>query len=123
MTSTPKRKRIWLGLSGLYLLLLFVASLFYLLDNDLSTDDKVLTSVGVAGIPAVAFAAAAAPLWRASRNRALLRGASLFAAIAASFQLMLTFGFALPLSLPLLGLAAANEHRASRLRRFARATD
>lgn len=112
-----RRKRIWLGLGGLYLLLLVAAALFYLLDRDLGTEDKVLTTAGVAAVPALAFVAAAVPLLRESKNGVALSGGAALAVIAANFQLMLTFGGALPLSLVLLGVAAADINRAARLRR------
>jgi hypothetical protein len=115
-----RRQRIWIGLSGLYLLLLVAAALFYLLDPDLSTEDKVLTTVGVAAVPAVAFVAAAVPLLRESQSRFALSGGAALAVIAVNFQLMVTFGIALPLSLVLLGVAAADINRAARLRRTAR---
>jgi hypothetical protein len=119
MASTPGRNRIWIALSGLYLLLLVGVALFYLLDPELSAEDKLLTTVGVAAVPAVAFVAAAAPLLRKSRNRLALRGGAAFAWIAAFFQLMLTFGIALPLSLVLLGVAVGDLRRARRLSRIA----
>jgi hypothetical protein len=89
-------------------------ALFYLLDPELSAEDKVVTTVGVAAVPAVAFVAAAAPLLRESRNRLTLRGGAAFAWIAAFFQLMLTSG-----------VASSPEPRATgrRRRRFEARTD
>ena len=102
-------------LSGLYLLLLVAAALFYVLDRSLGTDDKVLLAVGVAGLPAVAFVAVAVPLLRDSRNRVILACGAVLAVAAALVQLMLTFGFAFPLSLVLLGVAVAAANRAGRV--------
>jgi hypothetical protein len=120
MPSTPRRKQVWIVLSAVYLLLLVGAALFCVLDPEPNTDDKVVCVIGVAVIPAVAFVAAVAPLWRASANRAVLNAAAVFASIAAAFQLMLTFGVAFPLSLVLLALAAIDTHRAARLKRLVR---
>jgi hypothetical protein len=115
-----RRKQVWLVLSVVYLLILVATALWYLLDPELSTDDKVLTSVGVAAIPATAFVAATVPLWRNSRNRAALVAAELFALFAAWFQLMLTFGFALPLSAVLIAVAYLDSKRIPRRRRDSR---
>jgi hypothetical protein len=112
---TPRRRRIWLALSGLYLLLLAATVPFYLLDSEMSADDKVLGTVGVAGIPAVAFVVATAPLLRGSTNRGVLLAGAVLAAIAAFFQLMLTFGFSFPLSIVLLVLAGVDANRGLRL--------
>ena len=109
-----RKKRIWLGLGGLYLSLLLAVGLFYLLDQDLSTEDKILLTVGVSGLPAVAFVAAAAPLVRGSRDRVALIGGAALAVTAALFQLMVTFGFALPLSVVLIGVAVADANRAAK---------
>lgn len=109
---TPRPHRIWIVLSALYLLLLVGAALFYLLDAELNGEDKLLTTIGVSAVPAVAFVAAAAPLLRRSRNRLALRVGAAFAWLAASFQLMLTFGVALPLSLVLMGVAVVDLKRA-----------
>ena len=114
-----RRKRIWTALAVLYLLLFVPVALFYLLDPHLSSEDKILATAGVAAIPAAAFVAAAAPLLLDSENRAALLGGAAVAGIAAYFQLMLTFGFALPLSLVLIGVAVADLRRATRLPRNA----
>jgi hypothetical protein len=102
-------------MSVLYLLLLVAVALLYLLDSDLATEDKVLAMVGVAGLPAAAFVAAAMPLLRSSQNRVALVAGATLAVIAAFFQLMLTFGFAFPLSIVLLGVAVVDANRAARL--------
>jgi hypothetical protein len=102
-----------------YLLLLVPVALFYLLDPHLSKEDKILATAGVAVIPAAAFVAAAAPLLLDSENRAGLLGGAVVAGVAAYFQLMLTFGFALPLSLVLIGVAVADLRRVARLPRNA----
>src|SRR2546423_12315780 len=81
----------------------------------MSGEDKLLATAGIAGIPAAAFVVSAVPLLRGSRNRVLLGGASAFAVLAAFVQLMVTFGVALPLSVVLLGVAAADADRAARL--------
>jgi hypothetical protein len=118
-----RRRRVWIGLSGLYLLLLVGAALFYLLDPDMGTEDKVLATIGVAVVPAAALVAAAAPVLRESQSRLVLGGGAAFAVIAAGFQLMLTFGVALPLSIVLLGAAVADTNRAARLRRSTQSND
>jgi hypothetical protein len=115
-----RRKQVWLALSVVYLLILVAVALWYLLDPNLSTDDKVLTSVGVAAIPAAAFVAATVPLWRNWRNRTVLVAAALFALFAAWFQLMLTFGFALPLSAVLVAVAYLDSKRVPRRGRGSR---
>jgi hypothetical protein len=121
--TVRRRKRVGIALSGLYLLLLVGAALFYLLDPDMGTEDKVFATTGVAAIPAVAFVGAAAPLLRGSQNRLVLRSGAAFAVIAAGFQLMLTFGVALPLSVVLLGAAVADTNRAARLGRSTQSDD
>jgi uncharacterized membrane protein len=113
--ASSRRRRVWIALSALYLLVLVAVALFYLLDPSMNREDRFLATVGIAGIPAAAFVVSAVPLLRGSRNRALLAGSAAFAVLAAFLQLMLTFGFALPLSLVLLGLAAAAAERAARL--------
>ena len=104
----------------LYLAVLLAIGLWYALDGSLSMEDKILTTVGVAALPAVAFIAAVVPLFRNSENGVLLAGGMVLAVWAAFFQLMLTFGFALPLSLVLLGVAVADANRAGTLIGIAR---
>jgi hypothetical protein len=116
MASTrTRRKQICLAMSVLYLLLLLAVGLWYALDENLVLGDKILTTVGVAALPAAAFVAAVVPLLRESRNGVVLVGAAVLAVVAAFFQLMLTFGFALPLSVVLFGVAVADANRAGRL--------
>lgn len=112
-----RRVRVWFALSAAYLLLYVGVALFYLLDPDLSGEDKALTTIGVAAFPALAFVASAWPLLRRSRSRVALGLGAAFAWVAAFFQLMLTFGFALPLSLVLMTVALVDIERAARLRR------
>ena len=114
MSSAPRRNRIWTALSALYVVLLLGVALFYLLDPDLNTDDKVVATVGVAVVPCLAFGAAVTPLLSNSRNRVVLCSGAAFAWIAAFVQLMLTFGIALPLSCVLLGVGYADLKRAGR---------
>lgn len=99
----------------MYLLILVAVGLLYLLDPSATGEDRLVATVGVAGIPAAAFVVSTVPLLRGSRNRALLGGAAALAVLAAFVQLMLTFGFAFPLSLVLLGVAAADAECAARL--------
>jgi hypothetical protein len=89
----------------------------------MGTEDKVLATIGVAVVPAAALVAAAAPVLRESQSRLVLGGGAAFAVIAAGFQLMLTFGVALPLSIVLLGAAVADTNRAARLRRSTQSND
>ena len=111
--ASSRRRRVWIALSALYLLVLVAVALLYLLDPSMNGEDKLLATVGIAGIPAAAFVVSAVPLLRGSRNRVLLGGASAFAVLAAFVQLMVTFGVALPLSVVLLGVAAADADRAA----------
>jgi hypothetical protein len=108
-----RRTRIWIGLSALYVVLLLGIALVYLLDAELTTDEKLVTTIGISALPAVAFALVAVPLLRGSRNRAALIGGAVVALGAASLQLMLTWGVALPVSAVLIVLAFVATNRAT----------
>jgi hypothetical protein len=114
MTSGPRRKRLWVALSVVYVLVLLGIGLWYVLTPGLAAEDKVIAGLGVSALPAMAFVAVVVPLLRGSENRVALVGGAALATLASFFQLMLTFGFALPLSAVLLGLAVSAFNRAAR---------
>jgi hypothetical protein len=62
--STPRRWGLWLALSAIYLVLLVLLGLLYGFDREAVTEDKILGVLGVAVLPALAFAAVAVPLWQ-----------------------------------------------------------
>ena len=108
-----RRRQIRIALSLLYVLLLLGIALVYLLDPELTTDDKLVTAIGISAFPAAAFAAVAVPLLRGSSNRAALIAGAVLALAAASLQLMLTWGVSLPVSAVLIVLAFAATNRAA----------
>jgi hypothetical protein len=115
MGRVRRRTWVWAALSALYVGVHLALVPVYLLDHESGLEDRVLGAVGVGAFPAVAFVAAAVPLLRDSKNGLAFAVGALLAVAAAFLQGMLTFGFALPLTLVLLALAAVDGNRAAKL--------
>jgi riboflavin transporter FmnP len=113
VAASSTRTRIWIGGGAVYVAVYVAIAWWYVGDPDLPLDEKVAATVGVAVLPAIAFVAGAVPLVRRSRSVVALVIGAAVTAVAAFAQLLLTFGFSLPLSAILLGLAVADASRAA----------
>ena len=106
-----RSRAIWIAVTAFYGLLLLAAALLYVLGADASAHDKLIYLLVLVGVPALAFLAAAVPLWRGARNRALLVLAAIVAVLSGIFESIITFGLGFPFSLTLFGVAVADVDR------------
>jgi hypothetical protein len=111
MASTPRRRVLWLAVSALYGLLLLGTAILFLVDPGLDSHDRLVGIGAVVGIPAVAFAAGVAPLWRGSRSLVALVGGGAIALVTAVLLAVATFGVGFPLSAILVVVAVADAQR------------
>jgi hypothetical protein len=111
--SRPRRpsRLIWVAVTALYAVLLLAGALLYVSDPGASAHDKLAYLLVLVGVPALAFLGAAVPLWRRTRNRALLVLAAIVAVLTGVFEGIVTFGLAFPISMTLFGVAVADIDR------------
>jgi hypothetical protein len=101
----------WIGAAAAFALALaFLGAL--IVAGDESGRTKLIEAAVFVGAPAMVFVLSAVPLWRESRNRALLVGAGTLAAVSAVVLAIITWGFGLPVSFGLLAIAIADLNRA-----------
>jgi hypothetical protein len=112
MAGTRRQRLLWLAVSALYALLLVGTAIIVLLDPGLDTDDKLVETGAIVGIPAVAYAAGVAPLWLGSRSRVALVGGGALALVTAVLLAVATFGVGFPLSVILVVVAVADARHA-----------
>ena len=113
--ATTRFRWVWISLSFLFVAIHIALALWYFLDKNSATEDRLLGALGVGVFPAVAFAVAVVPLFRGSRNGVAYGVGAMLAIAAAFLQGMLTFGLSFPFGVVLLGLAAVDGSRASKL--------
>jgi hypothetical protein len=112
VAGTRRQRLGWLAVSALYALLLLGAAILFLLDPGLDAHGKLVGIGAIVGIPAVAYAAGVAPVWRGSRSRAALVGGGAIALVTAVLLTIATFGVGFPLSAILVVVAIADARRA-----------
>jgi hypothetical protein len=114
------RRARWIAIGATYgLALVFLAALIGG-ESDAGLRMKLAEAAFFVVLPALVFAAAAAPLWRESRNRLWLAGAGILSFLVAVALAIVTWGFALPVSCGLLAVAIADLDRVLTLSGFRR---
>jgi hypothetical protein len=101
----------WLVIAGVYALALVFLVALIVGQDDAAGRTMAIEAAVFVGVPAAAFAGAALPLWRASRNRLWLAAAGIVSFLVAVVVAVVTWGIALPVSCGLVALAIADFDR------------
>jgi hypothetical protein len=111
---TRSKRVTWaiVAASAFYALMLAGGAAVIVGDSGTGAHDKVVACAVLVLLPALAYAAALAPLWHRSRNRVRLGAVASVAVVVALVIAALTLGVALPISLFLVAVAVADIQRA-----------